>query len=110
MDFRSYVAQYKGLTRLQRIFHLAKNFPEFQHDGVQMLLSTLKASGNFIYYCQVCSTFGIEAEKAWVDTCKQNYKLKMSQFDAKIKNARRAQAPLQVIDAYVVRNLYYFLI
>ena len=96
MDYLKYVNKYTGQTRLHRMKFLAQNFPEFQPEGVKILLDELKQTKNWFMYAATCETFGVPQDKQWYETHKQKTKLHITQTDAKINTTRRARGDIQV--------------
>ena len=75
---------------------LAQKFPEFQPEGVKILLDELKKTKNWFMYAACCETFGIPPDSKWYNTHKQKTKLHVTQTEAKINKTRRARGNIQV--------------
>lgn len=106
MDFVKYVNKYTGQTRLLRIKFLAETFPEFRPQGVKMLLDELKRTNNWFMYGACCENFGVQIDKQWYETHKQQTKLHITQAEAKINTTRRARGDIQAL-VYEKGNLFY---
>ena len=47
MDFESYVSNYEGYTRIQRLFFIAKHFPEAKQECMEICVKLLQGTDNY---------------------------------------------------------------
>ena len=83
MDFESYVANYEGYSKVQRLFYIANTFPEAQVECMQICLKLLKDSNNVSDLQKVAGALNVQLP---LDSIAKSAAMKQDRLEQELKH------------------------